>query len=421
MDDNHGMYERRVLKRLRAALGDSPVVLLHGARQVGKTTLVRDLLGGGGRRYITLDGSAALAAATGDPDGFIAGLEGPVAIDEVQRAPELFRAIKASVDRDRRPGRFLLTGSANVLALPRLSESLAGRVDITPLWPLSQSEIEGVEGSFIDRVFERSMGSVDEKRVPRRAIFDRVARGGFPEALSRKDVERRGAWFDAYVTTILQRDVRDLANIEDLASLPVLLRLLATRTSGLLNYADLSRSVGLAQTTLKRYFAALEATFMVHLVRPWATNLGTRLVKSPKVHLIDTGLAAYLVGQPDLPDGSAMLGAMLESFVVTEMLKQSGWSKTRVEVFHFRTQTGREVDIVLEDRKGRLVGIEVKSSASVDGSDFAGLRTLAEMVPDRFVRGIVLHTGAEMVPFGKNLVAMPVGALWGGGRAGVRS
>lgn len=413
------MYQRSVLKRLRAALGDSPVVLLHGARQTGKTTIVRDLLDrdlpdGSKRRYITLDGGAALVAATGDPDGFIAGLEGPVAIDEVQRAPELFRAIKANVDRERRPGRFLLTGSANVLALPRLSESLAGRVDITPLWPLSQREIEGVEGTFIDRVFERSMGSVDEKRVSRRAIFDSVARGGFPEALSRKDVERRGAWFDAYVTTILQRDVRDLANIEDLASLPTLLRLLATRTAGLLNYADLSRSVGLAQTTLKRYFAALETTFMVHLVRPWATNLGTRLVKSPKVHLIDTGLASYLVGQPDMPDGSPMLGAMLESFVVTELLKQAGWSKTRVEVFHFRTQTGREVDIVLEDRKGRLVGIEVKSSASVDGSDFAGLRTLAEMAPDRFIRGIVLHTGSETVPFGKNLVAMPVEALWAG-------
>ncbi len=414
VDDNQGMYERLVMRRLRAALGDSPVVLLHGARQTGKTTLVRDLLEKGERRYITLDAGAAYAAATDDPDGFIAGLEGPVAIDEVQRAPELFRAIKASVDRDRRPGRFLLTGSANVLAMPRLPESLAGRVDITSLWPLSQSEIEGSEGTFIDRVFERSMGAADRMWVSRRAIFDRVARGGFPEAVSRKDVERRGAWFDSYVTTILQRDVRDLANIEDLASLPTLLRLLATRTAGLLNYADLSRSVGLAQTTLKRYFAALEATFMVHLVRPWAANLGTRLVKSPKVHLVDTGLASYLVGQPDLRDDSTMLGPMLESFVVTELLKQSGWSKTRVEVFHFRTQTGREVDIVLEDRKGRLVGIEIKSSASVDGGDFAGLRTLAEMAPDRFVRGIVLHTGGETVPFAKNMVAMPVGVFWAG-------
>lgn len=417
------MYDRAIQPRLRAALADSPVVLLHGARQTGKTTLIRDLLDHDqskrvSRRYLTLDTAAVLAAATGDPEGFISGLDGPVAIDEIQRAPELFRAIKASVDQDRRPGRFLLTGSANMLALPRLSESLAGRIDITPLWPLSQSEIEGAASkrpgeSFIDRAFGRAFGvGADSSRSTRRAILGRVSRGGYPEAITRKDPDRRAAWYDSYITTILQRDVKELSSIEDLGSLPRLLRLLATRPGSLLNFADLSRSVGLPQTTLKRYFTVLESTFLVHLVPPWSTNLGTRLVKSPKVHLIDTGLACALVGQPDLEDDSPLIGPMLESFVVTELLKQASWSRTRAELLHFRTQTGREVDIVLEDRKGRLVGIEVKASASVDGSDFAGLRTLAEMAPGRLVRGIVLHTGAEMVPFGKNLVAAPATMLW---------
>lgn len=408
------MLSRHAETRLHAALREAPVVLLHGARQVGKTTLVRDLLDGGRRRYITLDSASALAAAESDPEGFLAGLDGPVVIDEIQRAPGLLPAIKAEVDRDRRPGRFLLTGSANVLMLPRVSESLAGRMEIIRLWPLSQGEFDGHAESFIDRAFAPSFAPAPVPRLTRRALLSRISRGGFPEPAQRRDPHRRAAWHDAYVTTILQRDVRDLANIEDLGALPRLLRLIATRVGSLLSYAELSRDAAIPQSTLKRYFALLEATFLVHRVEPWSANLGSRLVKSPKIHLCDTGLAAHLLGIDELRDADPSLGRLLESFVVLELLKQCGWSKQSPSLFHFRTQTGQEVDVVLEDRKGRLVGIEIKASAAVNAADFKGIRALKDHAGDRFLRGLILHTGPDPVPFAKDLHAVPIQTLWEG-------
>ncbi len=409
------MLRRNLESRLSAALADTPVVLVHGARQTGKTTLTKGLTERAlARTYLTLDNVTVLAAATSDPSGFLAAREGPVILDEVQRAPSLFLAIKAEVDKHPVPGRYLLTGSANVLLVPKLSESLAGRIEILALWPLSQGEIEGRVEKFIDSVFAAKLpaGQTFKKSGP--SLIDRILVGGYPEPLSRKDESRRAAWYSSYISTILQRDVRDIADIEGLSDLPRLLSLIATRTSGLLNFSDLARSLSLPQTTLKRYFALLEATFLVVTIPAWSSNQGLRLSKSPKLMLCDTGLASHLLGMDRdrlNTDGNAR-GNLLENFVAMELMKQATWSKARVKVFHFRTAGGKEVDLVLEDSAGRVVGIEVKAATNVGQNDFGGLRALRDAVGEKFVRGIVLHDGAEMVAFDKQFAAMPLSALW---------
>lgn len=404
---------RHAAARLHTALADRPVVLLHGARQTGKTTLVRAVAEQSGSRYVTLDDLTTLAAARSDAAGFLAGFAQPLVVDEVQRAPELLLAIKAAVDRKRVPGRFLLTGSANVLQVPRVAESLAGRMEIVPLWPFSQGEIDGSEEGFIDAAFGDALPVLLPSSSSVRLI-DRVLRGGYPEAAPIKSADRRRAWFDAYVTTILQRDVRDLARIEGLTDLPRLLALLSSRPMAQLNYADLSRGTGLPQSTLKRYFALLEAVFLVRLLPPWHANIGKRLVKTPKVVLTDTGLAAHLLGIDDarVARDRALLGGLLENFVAMELVKQTAWSADPPALYHFRTHEGDEVDLVLERRGGTLVGIEVKSAGTVSASDFKGLRALAGIAGRSFRRGIVLYTGSEVVPFGAGLFALPVEALW---------
>jgi predicted AAA+ superfamily ATPase len=411
------LVRRHLLPRVKAALADRPVVLLDGARQVGKTTLARSLATceGPERRYLTLDDAATLAAAAGDPAGFIAGLDGPVVLDEVQRVPELFLSIKAAVDRERTPGRYLLTGSADVLLLPRLGDSLAGRIEILTLWPLSQGEIEGVREAFVDTIFGASLPArVARAADTRTDVAERIARGGFPEVALGGPTFRRRDWFGSFLTTVLQRDVRDIAQIEGLTALPRLLALLAAQTTGLLNHADLARGSGLAQTTLKRYLVLLETTFLVALLPAWFVNVGKRLIKSAKMSLTDTGVAAHLRGLDDsgLRRGSDQLGPLFENFVFMELVKQAGWSTTRPAFFHFRASHGPEVDIVLESPQGKIVGIEVKAAATATAADFKGLRLLTEAAGKRFHRGLVLYTGTEVVPFGPNLHAVPLPALW---------
>jgi len=410
------MIARHVTAAVRQALSDRPVVLLHGARQTGKTTLVRTLADAERpvRRYLTLDDAGVSAAAHADPAGFVAGLDGPVALDEVQRVPGLFLAIKAAVDRDRRPGRFLLTGSADVLLLPRLSESLAGRMEILTLWTLSQGEIERTREGFVDAVFAERLPPLPKSRRVATDLAERVVGGGYPELVAQGGQARRRAWFGAYVTTILQRDVRDLAHIEGLTALPRLLALLASRPMGLLNYADLARDSGLPQSTLKRYMALLETTFLVQTLPGWFSNLGKRLAKAPKIVMADTGLAAHLQGvdASRFRDDRTHLGPLLENFVVMELRKQVAWSRRLPQLFHFRTSEGREVDLVLEDREGRLVGIEIKAASSVGPGDVKGLRFLGDLAPRRLHRGVVLYAGDEIVPFGAKLHAVPIRALW---------
>ena len=410
------MFLRHIASAVRTALADTPVVMLHGPRQVGKSTLARHIAESErpARRYLTLDDAAVLAAAEADPAGLLAGLDGPVVLDEVQRAPGLLLAIKAAVDRQRRPGRFLLTGSADPLMIPHMADALAGRVEIVTLWPLAQSELEGRPGTVIDAMFSRALPPLPKPLLAGPDLLDRVVQGGFPEVARRRDLARRTAWFGAYLTTVVQRDVRELANIDGLIALPRLLALLASRPMTTLNAADLARHVGLPQTTLKRYLALLETAMLVQTLPAWFVNVGKRLVKSPKVWLVDTGLAAHLQGLDvaRLRHNRTPLGPLLENFVVAELKKQIGWSAVQPRAFHFRTAEGSEVDVVLERASGEIVGVEIKATASVGANDFKGLRLLAESAKRRFHRGVVLYTGADVVPFGANLHAVPIEALW---------
>ena len=415
------MHPRHIASLLADALSDTPVVLINGARQSGKSTLVQMLATPAEtpRRYLTLDDAAVLNAAKSDPAGFINGLRGTVTLDEVQRVPELFLAIKAAVDRQRTPGQFLLTGSADVLLLPGIADSLAGRMEVLSLWPLSSAEL--ADSAALNRADALFQGDWSKLTVPpceRDELIARLLAGGFPDAVARTSQRRREAWFDAYIQAVLQRDVRDLANIEQLTAIPNLLHLLATRSATLLNFAELSRTAAIAQSTLKRYFALLEMLFLVVRVPSWERNPGKRLVKAPKVFLPDSGLLNHLMAatpesltaKPGLP------GRVIETFVLSELLKHVAFSGLRLTLWHYRTQTNIEVDFILENRLGQITGIEVKASATVDGKDFKGLRHLQETKPAIFQRGIVLYAGREVVPFGEKLWAVPLSVWWAGAR-----
>lgn len=409
------MHTRHITQKLADALSDTPVVLLNGARQTGKSTLAQDHADRHGLRYLTLDDPAVLAAARHDPAGFVQGLSGAVVLDEVQRAPEIFLPIKAAVDRQRAPGRFLLTGSANVLLLPTMADSLAGRMEIVSLWPLSSAERK--DQSVLNRVDWLVDGGPERAGTlpgPRATLIDMLVRGGFPEASQRATATRRRAWFDSYLQAVIQRDVQDLARIEQLHELPNLLRLLATRSGGLLNFAELSRASGLQQTTLKRYFTLLETLFLVHRLLPWERNPGKRLVKTPKIYLPDSGLLAHLTGQDEgsLASAPGLPGGLIETWVLTELLKHLAFSDRGLTLWHYRTQTGQEVDFVLESRQGELTGIEVKAAVTLGANDFKGLRHLQETEPGRFRRGYVLYAGQEVVSFGAGLWAVPLGMWW---------
>ena len=413
---NGATHPRHIAPLLVEALSDTPVVVLNGARQSGKSTLVQSLA----TSVLTLDDAVVLNAAKSDPAGFVGGLTGPVTLDEVQRAPELFLAIKAAVNRSRQPGRFLLTGSADVLLLPGIADSLAGRVEILSLWPLSSAElVDSAAFNRADWLFQGDLTALRIGPCERHDLIARLLAGGFPDAANRRNPPRRAAWFDSYVQSILQRDVRDLANIEQITEIPNLLQLLAARSATLLNFAELSRSCALPQSTLKRYFALLEMLFMMVRLPSWERNASKRLVKAPKVFLPDSGLLGHFMGEtPDsLAAKAGLPGRVVETFVLAELLKHVAFSKQRLSLWHYRTQSNIEVDFVLENRLGQLTGIEVKASSTVDGKDFKGLHHLQETEPDSFLRGFVFYSGSELVPFGKNLWAMPLSMWWAVPRA----
>ncbi len=410
------LLRRNLTNQLLEALSDTPVVLLHGARQTGKSTLVqeisRDLHPA---RYLTFDDATTMGAARRDPVGFLDAYDSPIILDEVQRVPEIFVAIKALVDREREPGRFLLTGSANVLLLPKLSESLAGRMEVLTMWPLSQGEMASCQETFVDAVFSENMPTGSSEQMSNRAdLIQRVLRGGYPEVIGRKTRTRRTAWFDAYVTTVIHRELRDLANIEYLTELPRLLRLLAARVGCQLNYTEVSGAVGLPQTTFKRYLSLLEAIYLFYPLPAWAPNLGKRLIKRPKILLNDSGLIAHLIGldERQVESDATSFGHVLENFVAMELRKQISWSESRPSMYHFRTHKNVEVDLVLESPAGDLVGIEVKTAARVRDDDVRGLELLSELAGDKFHRGIILYGGSESIPLGKNLHALPIDTLW---------
>lgn len=410
------MYRRNIEIALKAALNDTRVVLLNGARQTGKSTLVQSIAENRNARYLTLDDEAVLAVARGDPSALVHANPQMTVIDEVQRAPELFSAIKIEVDRNRTPGRFLLTGSANIFLLPRLSESLAGRIEILPLLPLSQDEISGGRSTFLEMVLTNADWRLRKSSVDRIEVCQRIIAGGYPEALARKSEERRSAWYRSYLSSLIQRDVRDLSSIDGLTDLPRLLGLLAARSSALMNMSELSRSTGIANSTLRRYLGLLEAIYILQPLPAWSTNTGKRFVKSPKIHMVDTGLAAYLRGDTD-PQALAQsgnIGPLLESFVVQELRKQLAWSKTPATPYHYRSAAGREVDLVLELPGGAVAGIEIKAAAKVGKAEFAGLESLAADAGKKFIRGVLLYFGDQVLPFGDKLAAIPINELWAG-------
>ncbi|MEO8539654.1 MAG: ATP-binding protein [bacterium] len=409
------MYGRNSDVSVDEALADTRVVYLAGPRQCGKSTLAQVIAEQRDGAYLTLDDPATFDQARADPTAFVARSDSRLLIvDEAQRLPDLFLAVKRNVDRDGRPGRILLTGSANYLTMPQVSESLAGRVEIVSLGTLSQGEIEGTREGFVDAAFDEALTpALPPSSLRRDDYVRRALAGGYPEALGRT-ISRRNRWFDSYITTLVQRDVRDLASVEHISQLPTLLRLVAARTANLANVAEISRELRMPVATLNRYLALFETLFLLSPLRAWSANLTSRLVKSPKFFLNDTGLAAYLVeATPDrvgrFPE---LAGAMLEAFVVGEVRKQITWSDLRPAPMHFRTSTGTEVDLVLEARDGRVVGVEVKAGSRIDRRDTRGLEALRDQLGDRFVRGIVLYTGEEVLPAGPKLTLMPIDSLW---------
>ena len=405
------MYPRFIESRVNEALTDTRVVLVSGPRQSGKTTLARQIAS---RKipFLNLDDKTTLDAASADPVGFIRGLDRAV-IDEIQRAPDLLLAIKTAVDTDPRPGRFLLTGSANLMTVPRVADSLAGRMKIVRLLPLAQAELQGKPSAFLETVFEGQVPKIGDA-VAGADLIGRVLAGGYPEALTRSKWNRRQEWYLDYVEAIVQRDVRDTAQFEKIPLMPRLLRVLAEHSGQLVNYSGFGAPLGMNHPTTRRYTGVFESLFLVCNLQPWFSNALKRLTKTPKLHFLDAGLLAALRDiTPDrVRKDKTLFGPVLETFVLAELLKLASWSQERYEFSHFRDKERKEVDIVIEDRRGRVVGIEVKASATVTSRDFAGLRRLSEACGDRFVLGLVLHDHEQVVPFGERLFAAPISALW---------
>ncbi len=407
---------RKAMARLEEALDSSRVVALLGARQSGKSTLAREIARRRGGTYASLDDEDTRAAVSRDPSGFLQA-RAPLVIDEFQRAGDpLLRAVKRSVDDDATPGRFLLTGSTRYTTMPNLSESLAGRVEIVDLWPLSQGEIHRAGDGLVDRLFGPTQGlrRIHPEPASRDRTFERITAGGYPTAYARP-ARTRDRWYDAYLRTLTQRDVREFSRAQELEALPRLLRLLAGRTAQEFNAADVARDLGMPRTTLPTYLALLETVYLVHRLPAWSTNLTKKAVKHPKLHFVDAGLAAHLLGMGAAAlssPTSTVSGPLLETFVAGELARQLTWSEVSADLLHFRDRDGAEVDCILEARDGRIAGIEVKCSGTVTAGDFRGLDVLEDRLGSRFANGIVLHLGERTLPFGDHRTALPLAALW---------
>jgi len=401
------VYFRIAEPQIRTALRDTRVVAISGPRQSGKTTLARRFAKQG-RKFVTLDNQPTLAAARSDPVAFIRGLDRAV-IDEVQRAPDLLLAIKQSVDEDRRPGRFLLTGSVKTI-----HESLAGRVEIVPLYPLGCSERLGIKHpQFIAKAFRGAVPDTAEA-LSKEKLTDWVTAGGYPEAIKRRSERRRQDWYRAYIKSIVERDLPEISNLAKPDQVPRVLQIAAQFAGQLTNLSEIGRSVGLDHKTADHYVRVLEQLYLIQRVQPWFRNELSRLVKTPKLHFIDSGLLTAMRGYSlsRLRADRTVFGALLESFVFSELLKLSAWTEERVMLFHYRDRDKLEVDFVLENSAGEIVGIEVKSAASVTRRDFLGLERVASAAGSAFIQGIVLYDGVQTLSFADNLRAVPLSALW---------
>ena len=407
-----GMYPRFVENRVRETLSVARVVFISGPRQSGKTTLAQKFTSDE-MPYFSLDDAATRKAALSDPVGFIRVLDRAV-IDEVHRVPELILAIKLSVDADTRTGRFLLTGSADFLKLPQLADSLAGRMSIVRLLPLSQSELKNSHSSFLSDVFAQKVPESTNNLMIDHELTEAVLAGGYPEALTLPIGRLRQNWHLDYVDAIIRRDFYDIARIDQLDAMPRLIRILAEYSGQLANYSRIGKKADMNHVTTRRYVSIFEYVYLVHSLQPWFTNRIKRIAKSPKLHFLDSGLLATLMGvsQEHLNHDKTVFGPILESFVLGELLKIASWSDERYFFWHFRQNDKQEVDIVIEDLRGNIVGVEVKASASVNRKDFAGLRSLAHACGDKFALGVVLYNHDKTLPFDDRLVAAPVSTLW---------
>jgi len=411
--ETRDLIPRRAEDLVAEALADTRVILINGARQAGKSTLARLAAARApGTAIRLLDDPATLGAATDDPTGFV-DHDGLMVIDEVQLAPGLLRPIKVVVDLDPTPGRFLLTGSSRILALSSLPDALPGRMEIIELWPFSQGELGGGPDRFVDAALAHGPRLDHSSALRRRDYLERVVVGGFPEAV-RRTPRRRTAFFDSYLSTLIERDVLELATIERRGELHKLLALLAARAGGLLVPGTIAGQSGIPRTTLVRYLELLASVFLLKSIPAWSSGHTGRAIGTPKLAFVDTGVACHVLGQDahrlGEPGGAA--GAMMENLVLMELARQLTWSQERGRLYHYRTKDRVEVDAVIETPDGRVVGIEVKAGATVRTADLAGLRNLARQVGDRFVAGYVLYTGQQTLPFGDRLRAVPLDALW---------
>ncbi len=406
------MYPRFVKARIQKALTDTRVVLLSGPRQSGKTTLAADIASSD-RHYVTLDNHATLKFAIDDPVGFIRDRD-KVIIDEVQKAPALLSSIKQSVDFDSSPGRFLLTGSANLLTMSNLPDSLAGRMEVIPIFPMSQAELHGKPSAFIDRAFAAQAPQA-ENVILGKPLIETVLCGGYAEPLGRKEWVRKQDWFDNYLETLIQRDVQDIGRLDRVAMMPELLQILAEHAGQLVNYSKIGQAIGSNHASTKKYVKVLESLYQVYILKPWSKNRLKRQVKSPKLHFLDAGLLASIkkASIESIQKDRTSLGPILETFVCSEIMKIAAWSEHRCAFFHFRDKQKNEVDLIIENQHGEIVGIEVKSSATARPRDFAGLMKLSEACGAKFIQGIVLFDSDQTIPFKEKFYAAPISSLWG--------
>ena len=406
------ILDRHAARPLREALADTRVVLVNGARQSGKSTLVARLAQERGAEWFSLDRAATVQAARRDPTAFVRAAN-PMVVDEIQRAPELLLAIKEVVDGGFEPGRFLLTGSARVLGLRNLPDTLPGRMETIELWPLSQGEIDQQPDGFVDAAFRDGPELAHQSTEDRGGYVARLVRGGFPEAVARAG-RRRTRFLESYVADLVNRDVTQLSAIENGRQLRQLITLLAGRVGQVVNTSNLSANLGLPRSTVDRYLSLLEEVFLIKRIPAWSRGATARATHAPKLAFVDSGVAAMLLGQDETSLGriTSELGGVLESFVAMEIARQLTWAGQTIELSHYRTKDKVEVDIVLENRRGQVVGIEVKAAATVRDTDFGGLRHLRTRLGDDFLAGFVLHLGEQTLPFGDRMRAVPADALW---------
>ena len=407
------MYKRYVSSKISIALEDTPAVIVVGPRQSGKTTLIREFVNDDWS-YVTLDDVNQLQFAKADPVGFIRNFTSRhVVIDEIQRVPELMLPLKQSIDENRQPGRFLLSGSANAMVLPRVADSLAGRLEVINLFPLSECEIQNKTSTFLTKLLNSEVPQSKDIRI-RDELLEKVCKGGFPEALERTDSNRRMAWFQQYITSIIQKDLSELADIEHLNVMAKLVHIFSNQIGQLLDYTSVAKSLELPRQTVKRYLELLKQLFIFQELPAWHSNQNKRLIKTPKIHIVDSGLLCGLnrITNEKLKTDRQQFGRILENYIFCELQKMASWLDEPLYFYHYRDKDKVEVDVVIETVTGDVIGIEIKAGATIGKADFQGLMRLEKAAGDKFKMGVVLYDGDHSNQFTEKIYSVPLGSMW---------